>query len=220
MDDAYSIISGYDATALGYMGQINAHSYAGSKRSQLRTLATSKGKRLWQSESGPLSVTLDTNTDAAIFMAGRIITDLRDLQPEAWIDWQTVDTSTPWTSFSVNDAQQTGTPQKRFYMHAGFSRYIRPGATFVEIDNANMVAAVSSDGSILTVVVRNGDSAAAASYTFDLTKLAAVGSSVEVYRTSATENLAHLTPITVQNWSFTASSAAYSVTTYLIALGG
>jgi O-glycosyl hydrolase len=220
MDDALSIMSGYDATTLDIMAQMNVHSYAGSRRSELRALATSKGKRLWQSESGPLSVTLDTNTDAAIFMAGRIITDLRELEPEAWIDWQTVDTSTPWTSFSVNDAQQTWTPEKRFYMHAGFSRFIRPGATFVAVDNAEMVAAVAADGSVLTVVVRNGDKSATVSYTFDLTALASVGSSVEVYRTSTSENLAHLSPIQIDDWSFTASSAPYSVTTYVIALSG
>jgi O-glycosyl hydrolase len=219
MDDAYSIISGYDSTTLGYVAQMNAHSYAGSRRTQLRALATSKGKRLWQSESGPLNQTLGTNTDAAIFMAGRIITDLRDLQPQAWIDWQVVDTATAWTSFTVNDSKETWTPEKRFYMHAGFSRYIRPGATFVDIDNANMVAALAGDGSVLTLVVRNGDPATAVSFTFDLTALASVGSSVQVYRTSASENLAQLPSIALQNWSFTASSAAYSVTTYLIPLG-
>ncbi len=218
MDDAYSIMSGYDSTTLGYMTQMNAHSYAGSRRTQLRALATSKGKRLWQSESGPLSVDLASNTDAALFMAGRIITDLRELQPEAWVDWQTVDTSTPWTSFSVNDAQQTCTPEKRFYMHAGFSRYIRPGATFVDIDNANMVAAIASDGSVLTVVVRNGDTANPASFTFDLTLLASVGGSVQAYRTSSSENLVQLSPVALQNWSFTASSPPYSVTTYVIPL--
>ncbi len=220
MDDAYSIMGGYDSTTLGTMAQMNVHSYAGSRRTQLRALATSKGKRLWQSESGPLSVTLASNLDAAIFMAGRIITDLRELQPEAWIDWQVLDTSTPWTSFSANDSQQTCTPEKRFYMHAGFSRYIRPGATFVSIDNANMVAAVAADGSLLTVVVRNGDTANAASFTFDLTALASVGSTIQVYRTSANENLAHLAAIPLQNWSFTTSSAAYSVTTYVIPLSG
>ncbi|MBN1607782.1 MAG: alpha-L-arabinofuranosidase [Polyangiaceae bacterium] len=220
MDDALGIMSGYDSTTLGYMAQMNVHSYAGSRRSELRALATSKGKRLWQSESGPLSVTLDTNTDAAMFMAERIITDLRQLEPEAWIDWQTVDTSMPWTSFSVNDAQQTWSPQKRFYMHAGFSRFIRPGATFVDIDHDDMVAAVAADGSVLTVVVRNGDKSAAASYTFDLTALASVGSSIEVYRTSASENLDHLPSIQVNSWSFTASSAPYSVTTYVVALSG
>ena len=69
-------------------------------------------------------------------MAGRIITDLRDLQPEAWLDWQVGDPSRNWASFALNDGQQTLTPLKRFYMHAGFSRYIRPGATFVDVNNA------------------------------------------------------------------------------------
>jgi O-glycosyl hydrolase len=218
MDDAYSIISAYDSTTLGYIAQMNAHSYAGSRRTQLRTLATSKGKRLWQSESGPLNVTLSNNTDAAIFMAGRIIQDLRELQPEAWVDWQTVDTASNWTSFSINDAQQTGAPVKRFYMHAAFSRYIRPGALFVDIDNTNMVAALAADGSSLVIVVRNGDTAKSANFTFDLSSLPSVGASVEVYRTSANEDLVHLSPISVQNWSFTASSAAYSVTTYVVAV--
>jgi len=218
MDDAYSIMSGYDATTLGYVSQMNVHSYAGTRRTQLRTLATSKGKRLWQSESGPLSVTLSGNTEAALFMAGRIIQDLRELQPEAWIDWQTVDVSTNWTSFSINDAQQKGTPVKRFYMHAAFSRYIRPGAVFVDIDNSNMVAALSGDGSSLVIVVRNGDASKTAAFTFDLTTLPSVGTNVEVYRTSSTEDLVHLSPITVQNFSFTASSAAYSVTTYVVPL--
>lgn len=218
MDDAYGIMSGYDATTLGYLAQMNVHSYAGTRRKELKALATSKGKRLWQSESGPLSVELASNTDSALFMAGRIITDLRELQPAAWIDWQVVDTSTNWTSFSINDAQQTGTPVKRFYMHANFSRYIRPGAVFVEVDDANMVAALAADGSSLTLVVRNGDTAKAASYTFDLTALASVGSNVEVYRTSASEDLVHLSPIAVQNWAFTATIPAYSVSTYVLSL--
>jgi len=219
MDDAYSIISGYDAATLAAMAQMNVHSYAGSKRTQLRSLATSKGKRLWQSESGPLSVDLASNTDAAIFMAGRIIQDLRELAPEAWIEWQVVDPSPNWTNFTVNDSQQSWTPVKRFYMQAGFSRYIRPGATFVGIDNADMVAAVSADGAIVTIVSRNGDKTASKSFTFDLTSLASIGAKVEVYRTSASEDLVHLSPIAVQNSSFSAALPAYSVTTFVIALG-
>jgi hypothetical protein len=68
------------------------------------------------------------------------------------------------------------------------------------------------------VVVRNGDAAAAQSYTFDLTGLASVGSTIEVYRMSGSENLVHLPSITVQNWSFTAPANANSVTTYVIPL--
>jgi O-glycosyl hydrolase len=218
MDDATSIMNGYDATTWAAMAQMNVHSYAGSKRTQLRALATSKGKRLWQSESGPLSVDLASNTDAAIFMAGRIIQDLRDLQPEAWIEWQVVDPGANWTSFTVNDAQQTFTPVKRFYMQAGFTRTIRPGATFIDINNADMVAAMSADSAAVTIVVRNGDTTTSKGFTFDLTSLPSIGGSAEAYRTSASEDLVHLPAVTVQNWSFSATVPAYSVTSFVIAL--
>ncbi len=216
MDDAYNNIRAFDSKTIDAMGQINVHSYAGSKRAELRTLATSKGKRLWQSESGPLSVTLADDVEAALFMAGRIITDLKELQPEAWIDWQVADPARNWASFAVNDSQQSFTLLKRFYMHAGFSRYIRPGATFIRVDNADMVAAQAADGSQMTVVVRNGNSAAT-SYTFDLTALASMGATVEVHRTSRTENLAPLSAIPIEGYSFTATMPANSVTTLVIA---
>ena len=218
MDDAVTILGGYDTASLAAMVQMNVHSYSGSKRAQLKTLATSKGKRLWQSESGPLSVDLASNTDAAIFMAGRIIQDLRELEPQAWIEWQVVDPSENWTSFTVSDAKETWTPLKRFYAQAGFSRYIRPGATFVDINNADMVAALASDGTSLTIVVRNGDTAASKSFTFDLTSLPSIGATIEVHRTSASEDLIPLTAVPVQDFSFTVTAPAYSITTYAIPL--
>ena len=216
MDDAYNNLRAFDAKSMEAMAQINVHSYAGSKRAELRTLATSKAKRLWQSESGPLSVTLADDLDAALFMAGRIITDLKELQPEAWIDWQVADPGRNWASFAVNNSQQSFTLLKRFYMHAGFSRYIRPGATFIRLDEADMVAAQAADGSQVTVVVRNGDSAASKSFTFDLTALASVGAAVDVHRTSRSENLAAVTAIPIAGYSFTATVPAGSVSTFVI----
>jgi O-glycosyl hydrolase len=217
LDDANNILRNYDAASLGYMTQMNAHSYSGSARAPLRTLATSRGKRLWQSESGPLNVTLADNTEAALFMAGRIISDLRDMQPEAWLDWQVGDSSGPWQSISLNDGQQSWTPVKRFYMHAGFSRFIRPGATMLALDGPDMVAGLAADGATIAVVIRNGDTAAK-SFTFDLTPLASVGAGVAVYRTSRTENLAAQPAIPVQAWSFTVTAPAASVTTVVIPL--
>lgn len=218
MDDAYSILSTYDSAAMAALAQINVHSYAGSKRSQLHSLATGKGKRLWQSESGPLSVTLSTSTDAALFMAGRIIQDLRELEPEAWIEWQVVDPAAAWTSFTVNDSQESWQPVKRFYAQAAFSRFIRPGATFVDINNTSMVAALAADQATLAIVVRNGDTSGSKSFTFDLTSLPSLRGNVDIYRVSATEDLAPLTPMQVQGWSFTATVPAYSVTTYIVTL--
>ena len=218
IDDAYNNMKGYDATTLAGMSQMNTHTYAGSARKDLRTLATSKGKRLWQSETGPLNQDLADDTEAALFMAGREMTDLRDLGAEAWVDWQIGDPGQTWASFTLDDKKQTFGYLKRFYMQAGFSRYIRPGATFIDINSSDMVAAVSGDGHMLTLVVRNGDTSASKGFTFDLTALPSLGSTVEVHRTSRTENLVMVTPVPIQNWSFVATVPAFSVTTFVIAL--
>src|SRR3954454_9086579 len=186
------------------MSQMNAHSYSGSRRTDLRARATSKAKRLWQSESGPLNATLADDTEAALFMAGRIITDLRDMQPEAWVDWQIGDPSRNWACFALNDTRQTFTYLKRFYMQSGFSRYIRPGATFVDVNNPDMVAALSADGRTLALVVRNGDTTASKGFTFDLTALPSVGAAAEVRRTSRTENLVSLTAVPIEGWRLVA----------------
>ena len=218
LDDAYNIMRAYDTASLAAMTQMNAHSYSGSRRAELRTLATMKAKRLWQSESGPLNATLADDTEAAIFMAGRIITDLRDMQPEAWVDWQIGDPSRNWASFALNDTRQTFTYLKRFYMQAGFSRYIRPGAVFVDVNNPDMVAAVSADGRTLALVVRNGDTAASKGFTFDLTALASVGATADVRRTSRSENLVSLTALPIQDWSFVATVSPGSITTFVVAM--
>ena len=149
-------------------------------------------------------------------MAGRIISDLRDLQPQAWVDWQVGDPSTNWASLTLNDAQQTFGYLKRYYMHAGFSRYIRPGATFVDVNGTDMVAAVSADGKTLAIVVRNGSTTASAGFTFDLTALASVGTATAAYRTSRSENLVSLTALPIQGWSFVATVAPYSITTFVV----
>jgi hypothetical protein len=101
-------------------------------------------------------------------------------------------------------------------MHAGFSRYIRPGATFVDINETDMVAAVSPDGHSLTVVVRNGDTSASHGFTFDLTSLPTVGTTAQALRTSKTENLASLPAVAIQGWSFVATVPASSITTFVV----
>jgi O-glycosyl hydrolase len=218
IDDAYNNMRAFDAASLAAMSQMNTHSYSGSRRADLRTLATSKGKRLWQSESGPLNQTLADDTEAALFMAGRIITDLRDMQAEAWVDWQIGDPSRNWACFALNDTRQTFTYLKRFYMQAGFARYIRPGATFVDVNNPDMVAAVSGDGHTLALVVRNGDTAASKGFTFDLTALPSVAATAEAHRTSRSENLVSLAAAPIQDWSFVATVTPGSITTFVIAM--
>jgi O-glycosyl hydrolase len=109
-------------------------------------------------------------------------------------------------------------PVKRFYVQANFSRFIRPGAVFVDINNADTVAALAGDGANLAIVVRNGEASASKSFTFDLTSLPSPATTVEVYRSSANEDLVHLSALVVKDWSFTATVPAYSVTTFVMPL--
>src|SRR5690606_6536211 len=46
MDDAYDNMRAFSAETLDVISQMNVHSYAGSKRAEVRQLAASKGKRL------------------------------------------------------------------------------------------------------------------------------------------------------------------------------
>jgi O-glycosyl hydrolase len=216
MDDAVRNLGGFSDATLAVISQLNVHSYAGTQRTQLRAFANEKGKRLWQSESGPLGQSIGDDTEAALFMAERIITDLRDLEAEAWVDWQTGDPSRSWASITLNNANQTYSPLKRFYMHAGFSRYIRPGAVFVDVDNSNMVAALSEDRHQLSIVVRNGSTTQSQSYTFDLTSLPPLGAVADSFRTSRTEDLKQQEPLVIEDFSLVVDVPAYSVTTIVV----
>lgn len=216
MDDALVNLRSFEASTVAVLGQLNVHSYAGTRRAELYDLAASLGLRLWQSESGPLGQDISDDTEAALFMAGRIIEDLRELKPVAWLDWQSGDPSRSWASFTLNDAQQSYAPLKRFYMHAGFSRYIRPGASFVEVDHPDMVAAVSPDERTLALVIRNDDPSDSKGFTFDLTALPTVGVSGDLYRTSRTEDLEALPPVDIEAYRVVLEIPAYSVSTFVI----
>jgi O-glycosyl hydrolase len=219
LDDAYKNLGAFSSATLAVMSQMNSHSYAGSRRKELRALATKQGKRLWQSESGPLNQDISDATDAALYMAGLIITDLRDLGAEAWVDWQVGDPALSWASVTLDDKKQSFAPLKRFYMHAGFSRYIRPGSMFVDIDDANMVAARTPSGNAFVIVVRNGDASAEKKYTFDLTSLPSVGAAAEAHRTSRTEDLAAVPNVAIDGFRMVVTVPAYSVTTFVVPTG-
>jgi O-glycosyl hydrolase len=215
MDDAARNLGGFADETMDVVSQINVHSYAGSQRAEVRELATTKGKRLWQSESGPLGQTLDNDVEAAFFMGARMIQDLRELEPNAWVDWQFGDPSRNWASVALDDGDQSFEPLKRFWVTANFSRYIRPGAVFVEVDDSDMVAALAGDGTSATLVVQNTDGEEKG-FTFDLTKLPTVGDQVGVYRTSRTEDLASLEPIPIEGYRFVAMIPGGSITTFVI----
>ena len=139
----------YGPAARREVTQIDTHSYHGHGRVELRQLAQGAGKRLWMSEYGDGDAT-------GITMAQRIIKDIRELQPRAWVYWQVVDG--PGWGMMVNpeNGRSTGFHvTAKYYVMAQFSRFIRPGDWILDVDSGNCIASYRPDSHTLNVVAVN-----------------------------------------------------------------
>ena len=211
--DALNQFNKYSGEALSYMFQVNTHSYSGGEnRAKLFNAAFAKDKKVWQSETGPLHKSGDETI--ALWMAGVILADLRDMKASAWVDWQIGDPAENWRSLALNHSRQTFTPNARYYMHAAFSRFIRPGSRIIDSDNGNTLAALRGDGA-LVLVVRNGGSSDA-KYSFDLTAFDKIGSSAKVYRFELPGSLKAQSDIAVSGKSLSMTAPAQTITTMVI----
>ena len=211
---AHDQLGNYTAEALSYLGQVNTHSYSdGSYRKQLYNRAFSMDKRLWQSETGPLSK--DGDEHIALWMANVIIQDLRDLKAEAWVDWQIADPAENWRSIKADHKKQTFSYMPRYYMHAAFSRYIRPGSRIIDSDNGNTVAALRPDGA-LVIVVRNSGSSDV-KYNFDLSKFESVGNTAKVVRFELPGSLKPADDIALDGKTLSMTAKSNTVTTMVVA---
>ena len=210
---AHDQLGNYTAEALSYLGQVNTHSYSdGSYRKQLFNRAFGLNKRLWQSETGPLSKSGDEHI--ALWMANVIIQDLRDMHAEAWIDWQIGDPAENWRSLALNHSKQTFTPNARYYMHAAFSRYIRPGSRIIDSDNGNTLAALRPDGALVLIVRNSGSSDV--KYNFDLGEFVKIGTSAKVVRFELPGSLTKQSDIAVSGKALSMTAKANTITTMVI----
>ncbi|MBN2037018.1 MAG: hypothetical protein JW768_09780 [Chitinispirillaceae bacterium] len=217
VNQAVSGLASYDDSAFSYMSQINTHTYYGrtpTNFTNLYNLATRRQKILWQSETGPLAG--KGSQDIAMLMSQYIIQDLRMLKPNAWLDWQTVG-SGDWGTFTINRTSLALTPTRRYYMQAAFSRFIRPGARFIQSSDSNSLAALVPSTGNLVLIIRNG-STSSINYTWDLTRFTTLGTTVTVYQylVSNYRTLSKLPDITLANKQFQMTSPAQSVTTCVV----
>jgi len=166
------------------------------------------------SESGPLDKGSDAS-DIAMWMSNVIIQDLRDMKPDAWIDWQVSDPSANWCTIQTTQSSQSFKYTGRYYMHAAFSRFIRPGSRIIASSDANSVAALVPSNGNLVVVVRNA-ATASASYTVDLSKFGSIGSTATVYRFSLPGSLAKQADIAISNKQFSFTAPSQTLTTLVI----
>ena len=219
--------------------RIDTHTYGGSMRYDLRVLAESEGKNLWMSEvdGGDCAGTNPGEMGAALWLANRIILDLNGLKSSSWILWQVIDNhickdgydgkqdsgmvdlNSGYWGVAVADHDNVDIIlTQKYYAFGQFSRYIRPGYTLISSSD-NSIAAYDSNGKKLVIVATN-TAGSDKTIDFNLSSFSAVGSNVNVIRTSGSvstgEKWAELDPLTTYGKGFNAILKANSVTTYIV----
>lgn len=159
IDEAYTGLEHYKKAGdiLPLVNRIDIHSYAGNKRSEVKKFAEEQNIKLWQSESGPLSVG-GSNEHQLLVVAQRIVTDIREMGCTAWLDWQLANDRSPLWGMLVGKYNHPEKPVEKgpsFYLRAQFSRYIKPGYSIVHSSSASSLAALSPDKSELVLVLVN-----------------------------------------------------------------
>jgi O-glycosyl hydrolase len=224
----------YDSSARAAVDQLNVHTYGTGMRTSARDSAKAAGKPFWMSEvEGTWGTGTDfTGMEPGLGIATRVVEDIRELEPSAWVLWQPVEDSIPqaqagknWGSIHIpfnctsEDTLETCPirANTKFHTLRNFTHHIRPGDHFVKVDDPSSVAAVRKSGRGATVVhVNNGTTPRAV--TLDLTKFRRVarGATVTPVVTSNDGALVRATPVKVEDDSATVTVPAKSVTTLVV----
>ncbi|MGW5860755.1 RICIN domain-containing protein [Streptomyces sp. NPDC055239] len=221
------------------VGQMNVHTYGTDGRTSVRDLAKAADKPLWMSEvEGDWGDGQDfDDMRPGLGMAQRMVDDLRELEPKAWVFWQPVedyDNMKPggesakggnWGSiqlpFSCTSEDTLETcpirTNTKFDTARNFTHFIKPGDRLVKVDDTSSAAAVSRKGDAATVVHVNSTTAAR-TVTVDLSKFDRVRGSATVTPvvTSAEGKLERHAPLAVSGKKATFDVPAQSVTSFLV----
>ncbi|HET7625245.1 MAG TPA: glycoside hydrolase [Verrucomicrobiae bacterium] len=188
---------------------IATHTYNANNPDGIRHLAAALDKPVWVSEYG--------DGDASgMKMARRIRDDITELRARAWIYWQVVDGG-GWGFLRnrLNGRNSDFSLNKKFYVMAQFSQFIRPGFQILDVNDNNSLAAYQPTNSTLIIVAIN-DRRQSLEVTYDLQTFATLTAEIAASRTSPAENEATISPYSVTNKSFTATLIPRSVTTFTL----
>ncbi|GAB2755585.1 RICIN domain-containing protein [Streptomyces bullii] len=224
----------YGDQARAAVDQLNVHTYGTGMRTSARDSAKAADKTFWMSEvEGTWGTGTDfTGMEPGLGIATRIVDDMRELEPSAWVLWQPVEDSIPqaqagknWGSihipFNCTAADTLETcpirANTKFHTLRNFTHHIRPGDHFVKVDDRSSVAAVRKSGRAATVVhVNNGTIPRAVTLDLSRFRHVAPGASVTPVVTSADGALVRGTPVKVTGASATLTVPAKSVTSFLV----
>jgi len=223
IDNGYSALGSYKSAGdiVPKIGLVSVHTYGGNNRAGMAIWAKSNAVKIWQSESGPISIP-GTNEHNIMVMADRIITDMRDLKSTVWCDWQIGGDGTSNATWALIVSTYSNTLQPltkgiAFYIRSQFSRYLKAGYTVIYNNLDNVVTALSPDGNELVIVVSNQNTYTQ-KYSFDLSKFSNFGK-VQQVRTRVQESLGIKNSVILYN--ITGTSIEYdalseSVTTFIV----
>ncbi|MEV2232740.1 glycoside hydrolase [Streptomyces phaeochromogenes] len=221
------------------VGQMNVHTYGTGQRTTVRDLAKAADKPLWQSEVEGDWGDGQSFTDMrpGLGLAQRIVDDLRELEPKAWVFWQPVedyDNMKPggesakggnWGSIQLpfNCTSKDTLKSCPIYTNTkfdtarNFTHYIKPGDRLIKTDDTSSAAAVSKKGNGATVVHVNSTTDARA-VTVDLSKFGKVsrGATVTPVVTSADGKLERHRAVKVSDRKATFTVPAQSVTSFVV----
>ena len=221
------------------IAKISTHSYGGNweNKRDLGNFAKENGnKKIWQTETGPLSWRPPTGTNNWFIrhydMAYRLIEDMRNLKATVWCDWQLMSRDDGWgmlhqTNWNENNPYKKPILNKTrgFYCRKNVTNFIKVGYKIVDTSNGNTLGAVSPDNNEFVFVIVNSTNTTR-NYNVDLSKFSNINS-FKTYRTSGSssisgENTEEKTNSTVSSKGVLSgkqinyNSPAYSVTTFVI----
>ncbi|MFD1150681.1 glycoside hydrolase, partial [Saccharothrix hoggarensis] len=226
--------NGYNAEARAAVDQLNVHTYGTGDRTSTRDIAKGADKPLWMSEVDGTWGNRHSFTDMepGLGIAERIVADVRELEPSAWLLWQAIEDYNPqfaagknWGTVQVPfdcapDATLETCPVRtntKFNTIRNFTHFVRPGDHVVKVDDTSSLAAVSADGASATVVHVNSSDRRRA-VTLDLSRFGVVlpHATVTPVVSDAGNALVRGTPVEVDGRTATLTVPAKSVTTFVV----
>ncbi|MPY57475.1 glycoside hydrolase [Streptomyces spongiae] len=231
--------SGYSTESRDLVDQMNVHTYGTGQRTTVRDISKAENKRLWMSEVEGDWGDGQSFTDMrpGLGLAQRMVDDLRELEPRAWVFWQPVedyDNMKPggesakggnWGSiqlpFSCTSTDTLETcpiyTNTKFDTARNFTHFIKPGDRLIKVDDTSSAAAVTKNGKGASVVHVNSTTEAR-TVTIDLSKFRDVsrGATVTPVVTDANGKLKKHDPIKVTDRTATFTVPAQSVTSFAV----
>jgi glucuronoarabinoxylan endo-1,4-beta-xylanase len=202
--DSYTDPALNDAEAVGKFSIVSGHLYGNGN--YIHWNAWGKGKKIWQTEHYQANSRDSINN--AVLQAYEIQQCFDNLM-SAYFYWWVADFDA-----SVNLVNQSGTIYKAGYVAGQFAKWVRPGKVRIgctTYPTSNVAVNAFRSGGLVITAVNKGSSSV--SQTFAIANVAGV-STLNVNRTSGSENMAYLGTVNASSGSFTYTLPAYSVTTF------